>query len=189
MQLFRTVSVTVERAPVKKRLLTGLLAATVLRRERQPEKVSGLRRMANSVRCSRLKWAGILVIAIGLGIAAFYLACPDITVTHPDGGDEWVTGQTYDIRWESRGVRRVDIYLAAHTEPRMSKPLCTRIATDIPASRGAFAWSIPEDTDPQDTVWIVIVRAGFHPMAGLPEMPPTGHVAGWSGSFDIVRTP
>jgi len=112
---------------------------------------------------------------------------PLITVISPDEGAQWVIGEAYDIIWESRGIEEVDVYLGEPPPPTLPKPLYTKIVAGVPAARGAYSWTIPDETSPREDVWIAVVRAGFHPLAYLPDYRPEGFVIGRSASFRIVH--
>jgi len=112
---------------------------------------------------------------------------PLISVISPAEGAQWVIGETYDIIWESGGIEEVDIYLGEPPPPILPKPLYTKIAAGVPAARGVYSWTIPDGTSPREGVWIAVVRAGFHPLAYLPDDRPEGFVIGRSARFRTVH--
>ena len=63
---------------------------------------------------------------------------PSITVTAPNGGEVWVEGKTYRIRWQSAGVDRVNIAAASG-----GKDL-GHLAFEVDADAGGYEWTIPE---------------------------------------------
>jgi len=67
-----------------------------------------------------------------------------ITVNSPNGGEEWVIGETHEITWTSVGVDKVNIKLLTYYNGVES---FTTIATDVSASLGKYSWTIP-DFDP-----------------------------------------
>lgn len=85
---------------------------------------------------------------------------PQITVISPNGGEEWIEGQTYDIRWRASGVEQVNIAAATG-----GKDL-GHIAFEVDAEAGEYAWTIPQgfvsDFGPSasDAVRIRIYAAG-----------------------------
>ena len=62
---------------------------------------------------------------------------PSITVISPNGGEEWMEGNTYDIVWTSSDVDEIDIGVAAG-----GKDL-GMIAFGIDAQSGRYSWEIP----------------------------------------------
>ncbi|MFO7918892.1 MAG: hypothetical protein R6V13_12530 [Anaerolineae bacterium] len=60
-----------------------------------------------------------------------------IRVVSPIGGARWLEGETYNIVWKALNVQRVDIGVALGGKDRGF------IATDVPASEGRYAWTIP----------------------------------------------
>ncbi len=91
---------------------------------------------------------------ISLGIAPT-TATPSITVLSPNGGEQWVRGKTYNIKWSSTGVDKVDVY-TAKIDPLVACLSCmvgvycppcdsTLVAKNISASLGQYSWTIPLD--------------------------------------------
>jgi len=75
---------------------------------------------------------------------------PSITVLSPNGGEQWVAGQTYPIKWQAKNVAMVYIKLCALT-PLLERGYTCRALSGIPdvgidASTSMFNWSI----DPND---------------------------------------
>lgn len=84
-----------------------------------------------------------------------------ITVTSPNGGEGFYSGNSYDITWNSSGVKTVSIYLSEDTvygggvsiSSACAPPLTSSssywspcnevIAKNISASLGKYSWTIP----------------------------------------------
>jgi len=63
---------------------------------------------------------------------------PYLTITSPNGGEEWEEGQTHIIKWKSTGVDKVNI--------EYGNGKSWHIAYNIPAEKGQYFWKIPEGT-------------------------------------------
>ncbi|MBU4590641.1 MAG: GPI anchored serine-threonine rich family protein, partial [Candidatus Omnitrophica bacterium] len=71
-----------------------------------------------------------------------------ITLISPDGGEEWVEGQTYKIEWQSSGLEKVTIDLLAYnSEGQVRKGFQHFIAKSIDAAKGYYDWTVPEIGD------------------------------------------
>jgi formylglycine-generating enzyme required for sulfatase activity/Leucine-rich repeat (LRR) protein len=60
-----------------------------------------------------------------------------ITVTSPNGGEQWKTGSTYNIAWTSEGITGdviIDLYRGDSFDLNIST---------VPIEQGSFAWNIP----------------------------------------------
>ena len=73
-------------------------------------------------------------------------ACkPGIMVTSPNGSEEWMKGNTYTVKWESKGIDKVRIYIF---NPNISGSGSTNyIVPDnqsVSASSGYYNWTIGE---------------------------------------------
>jgi len=64
---------------------------------------------------------------------------PYIKVISPNGGEEWVIGNTYDIVWEAKGLEKVDI---AFKDYKYTPPQIYSIVSEIPASLGKYSFTI-----------------------------------------------
>ncbi len=64
-----------------------------------------------------------------------------ITVISPNGGETWLMGNAYRIRWDHEGVRRVDIEIAFGSDSGQR----TTIAEGVVAGNGAYAWTVPSN--------------------------------------------
>jgi hypothetical protein len=98
-----------------------------------------------------------------------------ITVTSPNGGEQWVPGTTHDITWNSSGVDRVNVYVLDENDhssfiacPQVMSgcdfwgipPMhCTNykgIASNIDASLEKYSWTIPSTINLSDGYKIII---------------------------------
>jgi len=67
-----------------------------------------------------------------------------ITVVSPNGGEEWIVGNTYDIKWSSTGVDNVDIEVAFF-DSQKNHVGGQVIASNVDAKQGSYSWTIPND--------------------------------------------
>lgn len=65
-----------------------------------------------------------------------------VEVLTPNGGEEWVSGGTYEIKWSSTGVSNVAIYYSLDDRVNWFS-----ISEGTPASTGAIQWITPKDTE------------------------------------------
>ena len=65
---------------------------------------------------------------------------PSITITSPNGGENWVQGSTHNITWTANGVDLVAINLL-----KQSSGTAATVITSSPvsASTGSYSWTIP----------------------------------------------
>ncbi|MBI9072567.1 MAG: hypothetical protein JEY94_13275 [Melioribacteraceae bacterium] len=63
-----------------------------------------------------------------------------IEVTSPNGGEDWLTGETYEIRWISFNIEKVNIHYTLDNHNWIS------IANTI-SSNGLYNWNIPSTVD------------------------------------------
>ncbi len=69
----------------------------------------------------------------------FSILAPFVTVTQPNGGENWEVGQEYDITWNSIGVENVKLaYRINDLSPWFE------ITQSVPASDGSFTWMVPD---------------------------------------------
>jgi len=75
------------------------------------------------------------------------LVVPYIKVLSPNGGEKWIAGNTYQIKWESSGVDRVGIDLRVYDERGnlLGKPYV--IVDDVEAKIGVYNWNVPAVAD------------------------------------------
>ena len=81
-----------------------------------------------------------------------------IKVISPNGGEEWMIGKTYEIKWESRGLEKVTIDLYGPIPGQ--RPFSKQIATGVSASFGAYSWTLSEDIPSGNGFVIVAHREG-----------------------------
>ncbi|HUW71723.1 MAG TPA: peptidoglycan-binding protein [Candidatus Humimicrobiaceae bacterium] len=75
---------------------------------------------------------------------------PSITVLSPNGGEQWVQGNTYDITWTSSGVEKIYMNLV------YSNGASAWVAGGIEASLGKYAWTISSNIPTGDRLKIII---------------------------------
>jgi len=63
---------------------------------------------------------------------------PRITVTSPDGGENWTAGSQHAVTWTSEHVEEVDI------EYTVDGSAWTPVAEGLDASTGSFLWTVPD---------------------------------------------
>ncbi|MFA8343068.1 MAG: hypothetical protein ACEPO8_08885 [Rhodothermaceae bacterium] len=66
------------------------------------------------------------------------LSDPEITVTSPNGGENWLTGQQYEIRWTAANVENVKI------EYTIDNTNWTAIEENA-VSNGSYNWQVPDN--------------------------------------------
>lgn len=82
-------------------------------------------------------------------------AQPSITVTSPNGGEQWSAGQTKRITWSSSGLAvdaKVNIYIEIQDVSILGSGSTNYITTNnstIPASQGYYDWTIIQNQLPQ----------------------------------------
>lgn len=69
-----------------------------------------------------------------------------IKVISPNGGEEWVTGNTYPIKWESKGIEKIDISIYMPTPAPGGWPpdVARVIVKDLPVETGEYLWTFEE---------------------------------------------
>ena len=75
---------------------------------------------------------------------------PEITLTSPNGGEQWEAGGSYEIEWTSKLLPEVNIFYTydygIHFEP---------IAEGVDASSGSYSWAIPDTLSVEEChIWI-----------------------------------
>ncbi|MDP3682970.1 MAG: hypothetical protein Q8S01_03470, partial [Ignavibacteria bacterium] len=68
----------------------------------------------------------------------FSIILPKVTVTSPNGGEQWVVGATQNITWTSSNVANVKLEYTTNNGTNWNS-----ILTSTPASAGSFVWTIP----------------------------------------------
>jgi uncharacterized membrane-anchored protein len=66
---------------------------------------------------------------------------PFITLLSPNSKEEWISGNTYDIIWNSKGIDKIDIFLVDYS----ATPKSQKIAQGVSASLGKYSWTIPSN--------------------------------------------
>jgi hypothetical protein len=69
---------------------------------------------------------------------------PSITVTSPNGGEQWQIGKTYDITWTSNKTDRAYISWHGYNSSGQETGAFV-INTETPANVGKFSWTIPQN--------------------------------------------
>ena len=69
---------------------------------------------------------------------AFTILNPSVTVTAPDGVESWTAGTTENITWSASDIATVLIEYSADNGSNW-----TAIDTDVTASAGTYAWTVP----------------------------------------------
>ena len=115
-------------------------------------------------------------VAAGLSAGEFTISNPpaaSITVTNPHGGENWVIGNTYTIRWNSRGISgTVGIKLFQNGSS------LGYIAQDVP-NTGSYSWTIG------NIIGVGPISAGAHYQIQVKK---SGVAAGLSsGEFTITN--
>ncbi|MDD5146121.1 MAG: Ser-Thr-rich GPI-anchored membrane family protein [Candidatus Pacebacteria bacterium] len=120
----------------------------------------------------------LILIIIGaifvVFIFFFYLfygySSKKLEIVAPLGGESWEIGETYTIKWKSRGVDRVGIVLFNGEKPEW-------IAENISASSGEYEWRIQPGHEYGSNFWIAVFE---HPWRNKNE------ISYSLGSFSIV---
>jgi len=69
---------------------------------------------------------------------SIYTSQPSITVTSPNGGEQWQIGKTYQIQWKSQGVDKVDIRVRNVSD----SPVGVLVASGVAGNLGTYSWTI-----------------------------------------------
>lgn len=86
---------------------------------------------------------------------------PSITVLSPNGGENLVTGQTYNITWQSFGLSQVNINLWSW-ESVSNGYRVSVIAKNLNASQGSYSWVIPEKTECSSLPCLSLPEFSYH---------------------------
>ena len=84
-----------------------------------------------------MTWGGSYGGMAHVGVTVISLTTPSISVTSPNGTENWYLSSTHNITWTSQNVNNVDIALYNSGSPVIS------IATNYTASLGSISWPIP----------------------------------------------
>ncbi|MBK7377689.1 MAG: choice-of-anchor D domain-containing protein [Ignavibacteriales bacterium] len=68
-------------------------------------------------------------------------AAPYITVTYPNGGENWIAGSAYDITWSDNISEKVKIEL-------YKNDILNSTISDSTESNGTYNWTVPSDQTP-----------------------------------------
>jgi len=95
----------------------------------------------------------IVIAAVAVFVFVFYLfvgySSRTIELSQPMGKEEWEIGQTYEIKWSSKGVERVGIVLFNGENPEW-------IAENVSALKGSYEWRIQPGHDYGPNFWIAV---------------------------------
>lgn len=72
-----------------------------------------------------------------------------VTVTAPNGGEEWIAGEQQDITWVSQNLTNVQIEYSSDNGSAWSE-----VIASVPAASGSYSWSIPNTPSTQCLVRI-----------------------------------
>ena len=92
--------------------------------------------------------AGFLLMLPGFFIGPSYAnsqAASSITVSSPNGGDEWISGQTYRITWQATEVDFVQIYI--FDDSSVSSGSTNYVVPNngtVQANFGYYDWVVPD---------------------------------------------
>jgi len=87
---------------------------------------------------------GLLAAFSFVGFQAFgQETAKSLTLTSPNGGEKWKTGETYNITWNSSGIDKVNIHLQTFAQGDQPSAVIGPIATNVSASAGKYSWTIP----------------------------------------------
>jgi len=96
----------------------------------------------------------IIAVVIVFGVV-FYLffgySSKNLELLTPIGRESWEIGQTYEIKWKSRGVDRVGIILFNEEKPEW-------IAENLSASGNSYKWKIPAGHEYGDNFWVAVIE-------------------------------
>lgn len=73
-----------------------------------------------------------------------YLEASSITVISPNGGEIWKSGETHRIKWNSKGVSSIRIYIYNSKATGSGSTInITSNSQSIPATIGYYDWTVP----------------------------------------------
>ncbi len=96
----------------------------------------------------------VIIVAVLIVFSfLFYLFYTHFTknmeIISPNGREGWQIGETYNIKWKSRGVDKVGIVLFKGSEPKW-------IAKNIAAGNEEYSWKIHPGQEYRDDYWVAI---------------------------------
>ena len=74
-----------------------------------------------------------------------------IKIISPDGGEQWIAGETYDIVWTGEGPTRLTLVIGDYKQceyigvPATCVTPSTILATTVSTENGKYSWKIPEN--------------------------------------------
>ncbi|MBC8375937.1 MAG: T9SS type A sorting domain-containing protein [FCB group bacterium] len=86
--------------------------------------------------------------------AAFSIVSPYVTLTAPNGGEEWQVGMDYEITWDYGFISNVQI------EYTSDGSTWTELAATVDATLGTYTWTIPNDLSAICSVRLTVVENG-----------------------------
>lgn len=69
----------------------------------------------------------------------FSIAAPTVTLTYPNGGESFHTGDKVTISWQSAGLKQVAVY---YSTDNWSSQI--QITLNVNASNGSYEWTVPD---------------------------------------------
>lgn len=93
---------------------------------------------------------------------------PYIKVISPNGGEKWIIEDTYEIKWNSSGIEKVNIVLENWETPEAGWPTSGGMAENIPANLGKYSFSMsleslpPALRQPNNYFKIRIVKSDYN---------------------------
>jgi len=88
---------------------------------------------------------------------------PYIKVIYPDGGEQWMVGESYQIQWQSNNVKEVSITMMPVITSNES-----RIIVDSITNTGSYLWQIPQDFPKGDylmNLYAIPEKGNFRPVS------------------------
>ncbi|KFE72220.1 carboxypeptidase regulatory-like domain-containing protein [Hyalangium minutum] len=112
-----------------------------------------------SVNAACTNLPGSRTCACNSGYTGDGISCVEIpatlTVTAPNGGEQWAPGSVQNITWTSSAVSQVDLRYSLDNGATW-----TLIAANVPASAGSYAWLLPASTSSRTLVRIADAQDG-----------------------------
>ena len=92
--------------------------------------------------------------AFDVSDATFSIVSPYVTLTAPNGGEEWQVGEDYEITWDSGFISNVQI------EYTSDGTTWTELAASVDATLGTYTWTIPNELSTLCSVRLTVVEDG-----------------------------
>ncbi len=93
--------------------------------------------------------AALLVFFIFILYLFFFHGASSVKILSPNGGDEWEVGQTYEITWKAKGIKKVGIVLFKEKEAEW-------ITSNVDAKAGKYDWKIYPGQEYGNGYWIAV---------------------------------